>query len=473
MNHQQAVLLDNHKKSLAMWVDSKGITVRKNWRQSHKNKKIGDYLVETFNRFWLSKEQREALEQDEYRLAEKYERKSRSKSNFLAQLKRMMEYFNKKEDTFQNFVNLYLLNSKSSDKKKTQLSSVEHYDVNEQEVRMVEKEFTSGGKIIFIHDPLVGKSCQVHMVSSDLALFTLLQEAIDTLYETFNIAYKLPFYIQIDDSQKPLYKVVIDFSGYPFDTFDRKQLLSAIGDYFKVDLNLLLDKEYFPSVITMDKILSEIARCLPSSLAKKFSILDRSLSRDECEKIFKRNINLLQKNYKALNSRMQTITHALFHFQQEWHYQDISGKPCKTHPPVVNSLDCLLENEKKRRTLELISKQMEVFENKSLTDSLLFRQQKECLIELCMNIARFYPNKQLETIYQDWKNQTLQYLHQSITTVTLMKMRLEKNSFFGKAQSPDVWYVCQQIEELLANPEVHSIELNVSTLDSKEFHVSQ
>ena len=86
-----------------------------------------------------------------------------------------------------------------------------------------------------MHDPLIGKTCQVSRTSHSFLLFKKLQKALHMAYETYAIIARLNFHITQFANQEHchLYNVRLDFSTHQFDSIDKQQLQrNSFGEDF-------------------------------------------------------------------------------------------------------------------------------------------------------------------------------------------------------------------------------------------------
>jgi hypothetical protein len=468
MEDEQQELITNHNVALATGANEPGMKIYKQWKPGVKfnayldpgKQSMGNYMLGLFQGWLLSDDVKTKIQLEKNALEQKIVRKKDKKTDFLSQLKQMMNIAATNEDLFEHLVKSYHDNKTSPKEAELMTMPLRYKDADEQEVALITREYQDKESITFIHDPLIGQGCHISFTSRYMQSFEVLQEAINQAYEACGITARFDLRITKLDKQDPdLYQVILDFSGHQFDAIDRQELLSNVATCFDVDVQPLFEATYLPSTKAMQTVMLELRNRMPASLDHVSLNLKRLFQRiDLClprmvydEAIFSEVIKILEKKVDILPLDVKECVDALVNYNKDLYYQDHAGKGSKTYAPSFENLATLLENEKKRQALDLINKQLKVLKHNVFSESLLLRQQIECFRQLSVDLVHSTSSDTLESIYGKWKKREIHYQQQDISVYDVMQLRKQKSGLFSANKSPDMFSLCQQIETMIGH----------------------
>lgn len=463
---QQRNVINNYKKALAMGVDEPELKIHKKWKPGVKYNSYLDsgkqgnfnYWKEAFNGWWLSDENKMMIEHGRKSLEKKIAEHHLKKSDFLSELKQMIVNALNHEELLQRYIFVY--HQKTDYAENAHDLSLYIPQVTElTHVISITKKMGSHQSISLIHDPGNGQSYRVSLISNRMGLFDSMQKCINQLYEFYKIKENLNFRISVLGNDHPgLYQLMIDFSGHAFDYMNRNELFTKIGQYFEMDAKQLFQSESIPPVSVMRHILRDLQSqmfkyedSVPNMLMPIFHFMEEAYTRNEYfEKMFMLAILILENNYSKLSSFSRITTDALMHFSNPLPYKTLTGEQRYTCPPTFTNLDELINNELKRKVLAIINTGLFRINKNPMCHDILCKQQVEYLIQLGLLIAYSTTSESLHVIYDKWQKTPISYSLTHQTMIDFMKLKKEEPAFFGKNSSPDMFAICQKIDDLIA-----------------------
>ncbi|WP_133139804.1 hypothetical protein [Legionella genomosp. 1] len=455
---QQHRLIDRRQDVLGSGPDKPKVKVYEKWKDGvqlnayldSSNQGYGNYFRHGYKRYWLPAEVKTDIQTEKASLEQALQLKLVKKTDFISQLKRRMAYGEKK-----NAVD-YLLIYQQHFNPAAIADNVVVSETQDTELLACRKVLAAAvpASLTIIHDPLMGKICQMVMRGAESGNFEHLQKVIQEAYQHFKISQRLKFQITSSvQNDVKYYELSINFSDEVFANIDRKALMSYIAQAFHLNIDSLFQADYKPSLSAMKNLYGLTARYnrnLPADIKAS------ELSRQEYyDKLFKPMLAGLKTNIYRFPKEFSAYQEALLKYSMEWQYINQSGLQCNAYPPPFTDAFSLLENHKKRKLLELLNDYVNQFTNNSLKDNYLARQQKECLVDLSLRVVNSGPQDSLQSIYDKWRMIQFKYFG-TITVEELLKRRdVQRSAFlFKQIKTPDLSAVWGRIAGLVQPAQV-------------------